>query len=47
LAKNPKPIKVEDESDDESITGESQSDIYNETLAFEQAATPEPVTIPE
>jgi hypothetical protein len=47
LAKNPKSIKVEYESDDESITGESQSDIYNETLAFEQAVTPEPATVPE
>jgi hypothetical protein len=47
LAKNPKPIKEEDESDNESITGESQPDIYDETLAFEQAATSEPVTIPE
>jgi hypothetical protein len=47
LAKNPKSIKVEDECDDESIIGESQSDIYNETLAFEQAVTPEPAMAPE
>jgi hypothetical protein len=47
LTKNPKPIKVEDESDGGSITGESQSDIYNETLAFEQAVTPEPATVPK
>jgi hypothetical protein len=47
LAKNQKSIEVEDESGDELITRESQSDIYNESLAFEQAVTPEPVTISE
>jgi hypothetical protein len=34
-------------SGDESITGESQPDIYNETLGSEQAVTPEPATVPE
>jgi hypothetical protein len=47
LAKNPKSITLKDESNDKSITRESQSDIYNETLASKQVVTPKPEMVPE